>query len=170
MKPPSRDLNARDLNARDLNARDLNSSDLLNVHDLNLRNVNARDPNVEYLNARDVNTPYPNSRDLNANLNDNSLYHHQFGPSHHAAHPHHHYPVVSGSSRAETTPAASRVARQTARYAGSQDETAGDRAAGLAMENRKRCPHCDIVLLRKNLARHVRDQHQPIQQPRQVPR
>ncbi len=38
----------------------------------------------------------------------------------------------------------------------------------LSTDSRRRCPSCGIVLLRKNLARHLRDQHQSANQPRQV--
>jgi hypothetical protein len=37
-----------------------------------------------------------------------------------------------------------------------------------SVDRKRRCPSCGIVLLRKNLARHLRDQHHALNQPRQV--
>ena len=51
---------------------------------------------------------------------------------------------------------------------GGGDGQAEAEAAGGPVDRKGRCPCCGIVLLRKNLARHLRDQHLAVHQPRQV--
>ncbi len=62
--------------------------------------------------------------------------------------------------------------RVISRYEGTADSPLGaeqlQQQQQLSTDSRRRCPSCGIVLLRKNLARHLRDQHQSANQPRQV--
>ena len=65
---------------------------------------------------------------------------------------------------------ATEVPRPAASFPSSADG-GGDgqaEAAGGPVDRKGRCPCCGIVLLRKNLARHLRDQHLAVHQPRQV--